>query len=120
MYAEQLHKEAKSYAVDQFNYSLQNIQALPYTLGRVGALTIDNKIFPFVEFYGATQEEEDALRAKLTWNGFTIGVIGHLTDFAANGGDSFVQGSLIRLEGLDEDYHCAAAIANEIHKGVYL
>ena len=116
---EELHKEAVSFADDMYGYNLQNIKALPYSLGKVGAFTINNKIFPFLEFYEATQEEVDALRFKLTYNGFTIMSGGFIKDYLQYD-KTFIQAQLVRLETICEDYHTAVAIANEIHKGVYI
>ena len=118
-YADALQREALSYAQDQFNYSLQNIKALPYSLGKVSAFTINNKVFPFVEFYSASDEEIDALRKRIEFRGMTIGVIGKIPNYL-NLSRNFIQGSLIRIDGIEEDYHTAAAIAAELHKGVYI
>lgn len=115
---EQLHREAVSYNTDQFNYQLQNIKALPYSLGKVGAFNINNKIFPFIEFYEATEEEVDALRMKLKYNSFTVGVIGTIQPYIQSE-TSFIQGKFIRLLG-DADYHLSVEIASEFHKGVYI
>ena len=118
-YAQMLQDEALSYAQDQFNYSLQNIKALPYSLGRVGALNINNKIFPFVEFYEATAEETEALIERLKYRGMTIGAISTISNYKQDT-PTFIQGSVIRFDGLSDDYHMASALANEIHKGVYI
>ena len=125
-YADALQKEALSYTEDQFNYSLQNIRALPYSLGRVGAFTIDNKIFPFLEFYTATEQEKKALEEKIKYRGMTVGVIAPLGEFIQDE-RTFIQGSVIKFENVVNDvgmsfdeYHMAAALANEIHKGVYI
>lgn len=115
---EQLHREAVSYNTDQFNYQLQNIKALPYSLGKVGAFNINNKIFPFIEFYEATEEEVEALRMKLKYNSFTVGVIGTIQPYIQSE-PSFIQGKFIRLLG-DADYHLSVEIASEFHKGVYI
>ena len=110
--------EARSYAVDMYGYNLGNIQALPYTLTRVSAFTENNKIFPFIEFYDCTDEEREALQNKIKYNGMTIMRIGHIADFIQPN-YRYVQGQLIRLEGIDEDSHVVAEIANEIKEGAY-
>ena len=128
-YMDQLQAEALSFAKDNFGYQLQNITALPYTLGRVGAFNINNKIFPFLEFYDASDEEREALRLKLIYNGFTVMTTGKIVDYLINSdlpsGETFVQGQLIRYQLYDDnslpiDYHTAAEIASELHKGVYI
>ena len=123
-YADALHNEALSYAKDQFGYQLSNIQALPYTLGKVSAFSINNKIFPFLEFYEATDEEVNALKLKLKFNGFTVMTTGVINDYiqSADPQDDpiFVQGQLIRYTGDNIDYHEAVELALELHKGVYI
>ena len=49
----------------------------------------------------------------------TIGAIGTIADYQKDT-PTFIQGSVIRLESLGEDYHLITAIANEIHEGVYI
>ena len=117
-YLKKSQTEARSFAVDMYAYSLGNIQALPYSLTRVSAFTENNKIFPFVEFYDATDEEKEALRNKIKYNGMTIMRIGKIADFITTT-HRYVQGQLIRLEGIDEDSHVIAEIANEIKEGAY-
>jgi hypothetical protein len=118
-YAQQLHEESKSYTQDMHNLSLQNIQALPYTLGKVSAFTTNNKIFPFVEFYDATEEEKDILRNKLYFDGMTIGAIGSISNYIG-ATPSFISAQLLRITTIPEDYHLVAELANELHKGYYI
>lgn len=113
------HNEARSYTMDQFNLSLQNIKALPNTMSRTSAFDINNKLFPFIEFYEATDEEVDALRNKITYNSMAVNVISNISTYMKTT-PTFIQGSIIRLPSLEEDYHLAVAIAQEIHKGVYI
>lgn len=117
---EAMQREAKSYAEDMYGYNLQNIQALPYTLGKVSAFSINNKVFPFLEFYTATTEEENALRFKLTYNGFTVMVGSAISSYSSGSGDNWIQGQLVRYIGEDMDYHEATELASELHKGVYI
>lgn len=117
-YLKRSQTEARSFASDMYAYSLGNIQALPYSLTRVTTLTENNKIFPFIEFYDCTEEEREALRNKIKYNGMTIMRIGHIVDFVRPQ-HRYVQGQLIRLEGIDEDSHVIAEIANEIKEGAY-
>ena len=111
--------EARSYQVDMYTYQLGNIQALPNTLNRVSAFTPNNKIFPFIEVYDCTDEEKEALRNKIKYNGMTIMRIGHIEDYINSDVTYYVQGQLIRLEGIEEDSHVVAEIANEIKEGAY-
>lgn len=117
-YLKKSQAEARSYAVDMYGYNLGNIKALPYTLTRVSAFTENNKIFPFIEFYDATDEEKEAIRNKIKYNGMTVMRIGQIFNFIGST-NKYVQGQLIRLEGIDEDSHVVAEIANEIKLGGY-
>lgn len=130
-FSDALHKEALSFAKDNFGYQLQNVQALPYSLGKVSAFSINNKLFPFVEFYDATEEEKEALRQKLKYNGMTVMTTGKIQSFVRHD-DSFLQCQLIRYTPIESDddpnvkqvnsldYHTTAEIASELHKGVYI
>lgn len=119
-YMQKLQDEAISYANDQFGYSLQNIQALPNTLTRVSAFDINNKLYPFLEYYTCTDIEKDALRNKLKYNGMTVMTIGTIADYIQENNPTFIQGQIIRLNNLVEDYHIALTIANEVHRGIYI
>ena len=117
-YSDQLQKEALSYTTDMFNLSLQNIKALPNTLSNIGAFDINYKYFPFLEYYTATPQEKEALRKKLIYNGMTAGVISTISEMRQSE-PTYMQGQLIRLN-IAEDYHVAASIASEIHRGIYI
>ena len=118
MYREQ--EEARSYAIDMYGFSLGNIQATPYSLAKSSALTNNNKLFPIVEYYTCTTVEKSALREKLITDGMTIMTIDQISNFIRNDMDlSFIRGSIVRLDALQEDSHMANAIYEEIKKGVY-
>lgn len=117
-YAEQLQNESLSYSKDMFNFNLQNIQALPNTLTRISAFDINNKLFPVLEYYTCTDIEKEALRKKLIYNGMTVMTIGTIADYI-QAEPTFIQGQIIRID-LAEDYHIAATIASEIHRGIYI
>ena len=112
-------KETLDFTKDQFGYTLGNIAAQPRTLTKVSAFNINNKIFPFLEIYGTTPEEEQALINKLTYNGMTVMTIGSISEFLQPE-RTYIKGKIIRLEGLEEDFHLALAISEEINKGVYI
>jgi len=120
-----LRDEAKDYTKDLFKLELDNIQALPDSLTRVSAFNKNNKLFPFIEIYGCTDEEMSAVWNKLTYNGFTIGRIDTLQNNIDNkpiymGNPGYFKGQLIRLQDFNEDSHLANAIAGELYKGVYV
>lgn len=114
--------EAKDYATDMFGYQLGNIKAMPYSLSRSESLTNNNKIYPILEVYGPTDKEITNLINKIRYNGMTIMAIGKLSDYKASSDFSlaYVQGQLIRLENINDDFHVTDAIYQEVKKGFYV
>ena len=121
--------ETMSYTKDVFSMNLQNIQARPNTLTRVGTFDIDNKIFPFVEEYECTSYEENALRNKLKYSGMTIGRIDTIAEcrisYASSDSKVFVQGELILVKdpissstGIHMDSHMATELYKEVLRGI--
>lgn len=117
--ADQLRNEAIDFSKDQFGYQLGNIKALPYNLTKVSALNADNKLFPFLEYYTATEREKVALRSKINYNGMTVMVIDNIANYL-RATPSYIKGKIIRLEGIDDDFHVVNTIAREINNGVYI
>lgn len=129
---EALRREAMSLAQDQFGFQLGNIKALPIGLSKTSAYNIDNKYFPFLEFYTATETEKIALAQKIRNNGMTVGVIGKWKEFINNTWSysppdetpitdrGYFKAKLISLVGEKMDTHLVNAIANEFFQGVYL
>ena len=126
-YGDTLRNEALDYTKDMFNYSLDNIKALPQSLASTTAYTKNNKIFPVLEYYTCTETEKEAIANKIAYNGMTVMRIGQISQFAGNvwnykqiESKGYIKGKLIRLEGINEDYHVINAIAGELNKGVYI
>lgn len=121
---EALRQEALDYTKDLFALNLGNIMAMPDTLAKVSAFNANNKIFPFMEVYRASEPEIEAVFAKLSYNGMTIGRIGKLEDYIDQkplyARVSYFKGQIIKLENLGDDSHIANAIASEMNKGVYI
>lgn len=116
---EALYQENKSYIVDKYNFELGNIQAIPYGLTKVSAFTANNKIFPFLEIYEASDAEIEALGYQIDFQGMTLMIIGKIRDYIIPG--SYIKGKVLRLDSLTthEDQHMAVAINVELDKGVY-
>ena len=119
---DKLRAENLDLTKDQFGYQLGNIQALPYALSKTSALNINNPIFPLLEIYVCSPEEEQAFKDKITYNGMTVMTVGILADYIprATANNNYFKGKLIRLEGIADDTHIINAIASELNKGVYL
>lgn len=121
-------REALDYKKDMYAMSLQNIQALPYSLSNVGVFNNNNKIFPFIEFYTCTVEEKTAFENKIKYNGMTVGRIGRLLDYIGivpnytyieQNEYNYIKGKLIRLDYTDEDNHFINYLASEMDKGAF-
>ena len=125
MLNESLRKDARDLTIDQFNYQLGNIKALPYSLTKVSSFNPNNKIFPILEVYEATDMEKEALAAKIIYNGMTINRIGTIDEFRTNFwsynnkvAKNYIKGRLIRLED-NLDYHMVDQISKELNQGLY-
>ena len=119
---EQLRQEAIDYTKDQFGYQLGNIKALPQSLSKVAAYNVDNKYFPFLEYYTCSEVEKQALRDKIKYNGMTVMAIGSLQYYLQNRNSTdpmYFKGKLIRLTNFIGDYHLLNAISAEIYKGAF-
>lgn len=118
--SERLHSLSLDYTRDMFGYNLANTQALPYTLTKISAYNNNNKLFPFVERYSATDEEIKAFKEKLKYNGMSVGVIGKIADYLQEE-PSYIKGSIIRIENSTTlDFHSLTELSNEIYKGVFI
>lgn len=117
--SQKLYDEAKSFKQDMRNFNLGNIQALPQSLSRTSAYNVDNKYFPFIEYYTCTDEEKQALRDQIKYTGMTVMRTGKIRDYLQSD-YSYVQGKMIRMESIKNDNHLLVSIAEEIMKGVYI
>lgn len=115
-------EETKDYTQDLYGYNLGNIKALPNALAKTTALTNNNKIFPFVEYFTCTEDEKDAYEAKIRYNGMTIMKISNLGNYSVSSeyDKVYVKGQLIRLEDIADDFHVVDAIYQEVSKGFFV
>jgi len=114
---QQQQAEARDYAVDQFQYQLGNVQALPQSMTKSTPLSYNNKVWPILEYFSCTEKEKEVLADKIKYNGMTVMAIGTLTDYINPG--AYMKGKMIRLNELDDDSHIANAIYEEVEKGFY-
>lgn len=117
--AEQARSEARDYTMDQFGYQLGNIQAQPISITKVSAFNPNNKLFPILEYYSATDTEKEALRQKLYYNGMTVMTIGTIPQYLQTE-PSYIKGKLIRFANDREDFHIVNALADELYQGVFV
>ena len=102
--------------------SIGNIQAMPDTLTKVTAQNQNNKLFPFIEIYRATQIELDAFVNYIKWNGMTVGIVDQLNKWynpSEDASTNYIEADIIRLD-IPDDSHIVSEIANELRKGVYI
>ena len=111
-----------------YGYNLSNVKAIPYSLTKVGAINGNNKLFPFVETYYATDEEFAAFAKKVKADGMTIMAVGTMNELcianpALTGEKRMFKGQIIRFDDesnpLRADADIAEAINSELMKGVY-
>ena len=116
---QKLRNEAINYAKDNFGFALGNIQALPHTINKVSAINPNFRYFPILEIYDATDDEKNALRQKLLYNGMTVGKINTISAYIQED-QTYIKAQLIRLLDIAEDTHIINEIANELYRGVYI
>lgn len=112
--------ETLDYTRDLYGFQLGNIKALPYGLARVSSLVVNNKFFPFVEVYRATDQEIQALKNKIKYNGMSIGIIDKIENYIKVESKNYIKGKIIRFDDMDVDYHESNTIAEELNKGVFI
>lgn len=110
-------KETLDYTKDQFDFNMRNIKAMPNSVSKTNPFINNNKIFPLLEYYSCTETEKQALKDKLKYNGMTIGRIGKISDWLLDD-YSYIKGQIIQLDNVNEEYHTALTIADEINKGI--
>lgn len=119
---EALHRESISYAKDNFRFNIENIMALPNTLNKVSSININSKLFPFLEYYSCTDEEKEAFRNKIYYNGMTVNRFGKIKDYLRRDSLSFIKAKIIILE--KRDFHCSAnellELSYELDKGIFI
>ena len=123
---EKLRAEALDYTKDMFGYQLGNIQALPLTLSKITAYTLNNKIFPILEYYTCKSVEKKALLEKIAWNGMSVYIIGKPSTYVSNKwtydnieSKGYLKAKLIRLPNAGESYRIINEISGELDKGAY-
>jgi hypothetical protein len=116
-----IYQKNKQGQIDIFNFNLGNIQARPDTLKKVSSYNINNKYFPFLEFFSATDEEKEVLKKKIEFEGMTVMSIGKISDFLeVRPGFNFFKGQLLQGTNIASNFRIVDAISVELEKGVYI
>lgn len=118
---EKAYEEQRSFMQDNFKLQLGNVKALPYSITKTSALTLNNKLFPFIELYECTEAEKNAYVNKIRYDGMSIGVIGTMSTYVDidNPSDKYFQGRIVRYTGESMTNHELTELNNELMKGVY-
>lgn len=124
LFGNKIYEENKSYKKDIFEYSLDNVRALPNSIAKTTAYTENNKIFPVLEYYSCTDEEKNILATEIAHRGMTIGSIDYISSYASNTWEyngivarNFIKAQLIKTD--IEDNHIADVLSTELAKGLY-
>ena len=124
LFGNKIYEENKSYKKDIFEYSLDNVRALPNSIAKTTAYTENNKIFPVLEYYSCTDEEKNILANEIAQRGMTIGSIDYIASYAYNTWEyngivarNFIKAQLIKTD--IEDNHIADVLSTELAKGLY-
>lgn len=115
---EQLRQDKLNLTRFNFEAQIDNIKAIPDTLTKVTALNPQNKIFPFIEVYEATDAEKDLCRDIIKWQGMSVEKIATISDYINYNDESFIKATLLRSD--IRDNHIINAIADELSQGVYI
>lgn len=118
------YEEALDYKRDMFGYQLDNIKALPQSLSKSSPLNINNKYWPFIEYYTCTDTEKTAFQNKIKYNGMRLMVVGTLNEYFLNLPNTtdryYFKGQLIQNDTISDDWHIMNEISNELNKGFYV
>lgn len=103
---------------DLFGMELGTVKARADSLTRGATYNINNKYFPYIEYYTCTDQELTALMNKIKYNGMTIGVIGKIEDYIDYSADwTYIQARVIDID-IEDDTHMANTINGELQGGV--
>lgn len=115
-----LRADQREAAIQQHNWQLQNIQALPYSVTKVNNFNVDSNYVPYLEVYVCEDTETDNFFKYLDLRSYTINRYGKLNDYIKPTGRTFLKGMIVRLAEVDDDSHYMAAIADEVNHGFYI
>lgn len=115
--ARDIREDAKQAKIDQYQYQLGNIKAIPDTLTKIATFNPNFKIFPIVEYYTCTTQEDINLRNSIKYNGIDINLMDTLSDYDKG----FVSGVILQFPStLNINQQEAQVINEELQKGVYI
>lgn len=114
--AKLIRDDTRQAAIDQFHYQLGNIKAMPDTITKIATFNPDYKVYPILEIYTCTEQEEINFRLATEWNGYDVNVYAPLS--AADSG--YIAGTILRFDGLSLNAAETRDINYELNEGVYI
>lgn len=111
--------ENKNMMLDNYRYQLGNIKALPDTINKVTPITYNNKKFPILEYYTATDREKDLFLSYLEYRSMRVDKIDYILNYLQSE-KTFIKATPLRIEGVDLSAVEMLEIFNELKKGVYI
>lgn len=115
-----LRKDQREAMEQQFNWQLQNIQALPYSVSKATNFNNEQPKVPYLEIYDCTDKEKTNFDKYLNMYSYNISRYGKFSDYVKPTGRTFIRGTFVRLNGVSDDSHYLAAIADEAKQGFYI
>ena len=116
-----LRADQREAMIQQHNWQLGNIQALPYSLSKATNFNNEQPKVPYLEIYDATDSEKDNFDRYLALNDYSINRYGKFSDYVKpNNERTFLRGTPIQLKAITDDSHYLAAIADELKQGFYV
>lgn len=115
-----LRADQREAMIQQHNWQLDNIKAMPYGVSKATNFNSEQPKLVYIEFYECSQNELDNLRKYLSLRSYNISRYGAFADYVNPTGRTWLQGIPLRLEGLTDDAHYAAALADELKQGFYV
>lgn len=110
-----IRDDTRDATIDNFQYQIGNIKAMPNTLTKISAFNPDYQIYPVVEIYKCTKQEDLNLRLSIQYNGIDINEMTTLSDYSSG----YIQGSLMQIDGLNLNDAQAMTLNSELEYGIY-
>lgn len=116
----ELRADQRGAMIDQHNMALGNIKAMPSTVAKLGSVLADQPLVPYLEIYDCTDQEKTNFDIYLSLKSYNISRYGKFSDYVKPTGRTWLQGTFVRLNGVSDDSHYLAAIADEVKQGFYI
>lgn len=114
--SEERYNIQRQNTIDYHNWELGNVKARAQSLGRVTGFNIDNKLFPYLEYYTCTDEEKNIYDNIVKYKGMTVECIGRFEDYI--NGTTYIKGQLIDIDGITDDSHIVSDINEQLNGGL--